>query len=280
MKSGDFIKAFFILFLLSLCLVAEAAEFKLTSRVVVLGAPRLNLILNEEYLITHTLVKARSKGKYSEDVVAFQNLAWNMNEAAYRQLRQEGFSSELNAMSSNADFLKTYSQFFNLLKNTPEYKLILKEVQDYMSESLYEWDTNLEKSVPFMLKYSGFTFNYDVYTYITHPAVGNGRNWGSLMGNKTITFGAWPTFANYFTVYIWHEIIHFYMESDEISHAVNQLLTDNQLRIFFNGGTLTPLEGHKDLMNIMEKNLDRWQEYKKSPTDLNLFVKQIIKLKK
>lgn len=273
MKSGDYIKALCIFLILSLGLVAEAAEFKLTSQVAILGAPKLNLILNDEYLITHTLIKARAYGKYASDVEAFQNLAWSLNEAAYRQLRQEGYSSELKAMSSNADFLKTYSQFFNLLKNTPEYKLILKEVQDYMSESLSEWDTNLEKSAPFMLKHSGFTFNYDVYAYITHPAVGNGRSWHNEKSHH-LTFGTWPKFENYFTVYIWHEIIHFHMESDEVSHAVNQLLTDNELRVFFNGGKLVPLVGHRELMNLMENNLDKWEEYKKSPTDLNSLVKQ------
>lgn len=242
-----------------------------------LGAPKLNLILNEEYLITHTLIRSRANGKYAQNVEAFQNLAWSLNEATYRQLRQGGSNSELHAMSSDADFLESYSQFFNLLKNTSEYKLILKETQEYMAESLTEWDTNLEKSAPFMLKYSGFTFNYDVYAYITHPAVGNGRSWHNVKSHN-LTFGTWPTFENYFTVYIWHEIIHFHMESDKTSHAVNQLLTDNELRVFFNGGAVVPLQGHRDLMDIMEKNLDKWEEYKKSPTDLNSLVKEIINL--
>lgn len=259
---------------MSICLIADATEFTLTSKVAVIGAPRLNLILNEDYLITHTLIKARSRGMYSEDIVAFQNLAWDLDKTMYRQL-QKNAASELNAMSSDAAFLETYSKFFSQLKNTPEYKLVLKETQDYIYESLAEWDTNLEKSTSFMLQYSGFNFNYDVYAYITHPAVANGRMLSKK--EKKLSFGTWPTFKNYFTVYIWHEIIHFHMEFDETSHAVNQLLTDNQLRVFFNGGTLVPLEGHKQLMDIMEKNLDKWEEYKKSPTDLNSLVKKIIK---
>ena len=68
------------------------------------------------------------------------------------------------------------------------------------------------------------------------------------------------------------------MDDDPTSHAVNQLLTDNQLRIFLNGGNLVPLEGHPELMEIMQHNLERWEEYKKAPTDLSTFVNEITKV--
>lgn len=265
-----------IYFILSLCLIANAAEFKLVSKATAVGSPKLTLNLNEDYFITHTLIRARAHGKYSEDVLAFQTLAQNLNKDLYQKLQQDGSNSELQSITSNRDFLNTYSSFFNTLKNTPQYKLILKETKEYLQDSLNEWDHNLQKSTPFVLKYSGFDFSYAVNVYITHPAVGNGRNWGRLTGNKAITFGAWATFSNYFTVYMWHEIIHFHMQTDDTSHAVNQLLTDNELRVYLNPSEkMRPLEGHTALIPLMEKIFPLWEDYKKSPRDLNFLVKKL-----
>lgn len=50
-------------------------DFILESKTDVAGAPTLRLVLNEAYLITHTLTKSTARGKYAEDIVNFKNAA-------------------------------------------------------------------------------------------------------------------------------------------------------------------------------------------------------------
>lgn len=103
------------------------------------------------------------------------------------------------------------------------------------------------------------------------PSAGEAQN----IQEKILSFGAWPIFNNYFTVYIWHEIVHFHINLDDTSHAVNQLLTDNELRVFLNDDKFFPLRGHQNSKDGMKKSLRNWEQYKKSPTNLNVLVKSL-----
>jgi hypothetical protein len=65
------------------------------------------------------------------------------------------------------------------------------------------------------------------------------------------------------------------MAFDDVSHSVNQLLTDNDLRVELGDKSLYPLQGHPALEGTMEKIMPAWQEYKKNPTNLNDFVRSL-----
>lgn len=270
--SHTVLKIICIVILFQSSLFAQAENLSIEADVSLENGPRLKLVLNEEYLITHLLAKKVSaQNLAAKDVIAVQKLALKMDPTTYRQF--QNYKDPSIELTTSPIFLSSFATFFNRIKQTTEYKLIKKQTIDYMNVSLLEWNQNLEKSTVFIKKYSGFNFNYSVTVYITHPAVGNGE--AQNIQEKIIAFGAKPTFNNYFTVYIWHEIIHLQMNLDKTSHAANQLLTDNDLRVFLNGDHLFPLQGHQNLIGIMKKNLKKWAQYKKSPSNLNIFVKNI-----
>ena len=87
-----------------------------------------------------------------------------------------------------------------------------------------------------------------------------------------IGWGSWGHFQNYTTVYLWHEILHLIMELEDVSHAVNQMATDNELRIRLNKTSYPPLEGHDWLKPIMKKILPKWGDYLQSDMNLLEFV--------
>ena len=250
---------------------ANAENYVLEAKTDIIGAPTLRLILSEAYLITYTLSNIFPKARYSKEIIAFQDMAKKLDPSTYQDLISYGNQSP--ELTSTPDFYNKFSDFFNTLIKTTEYNIIKQQTIEYMKVSFAEWKLNLESSTQFIQKYSGFSFNYEAHAYITHPDIGNGRMHSRK--NKILSFGAIPAFKNYFTVYIWHEIIHFHMEPNKINHAVNQLLTDNDLRVYLGGGPLFPLEGHPDLMNIMKNNLGAWEQYKKSPSNLNIFAQEI-----
>lgn len=232
------------------------------------GSPAIDLILDDNYLVLYTLGRSTAQGHLSDDVVKFQDFAWDLNQPLYREIRNLKYGSVEALLQATRE--EEIQNFINILINSDEYKAVRNQTRSYIESSIDEWNKNLEISTAFIKKYSGFDLNKKIRLYITHPAVGNGR-----MQNRNkniISFGAWPTFDNYFTVYVWHEIMHLYMGLDDISHATNQLLTDNDLRVHLNHEALYPLQGHEALKPLMFKLLPWWRAYKKSPTSLNDFV--------
>lgn len=218
------------------------------------------------------MVKSTASGKQEADVVNFQNKAWEISQTEYNKIRKQGGKSP--DVIAGSEFHKAYEDYFNTLITTDEYLKIKEQTLAYMQDSIKEWDHNLERSTSIMSQYSGFSHNNSFNIYMTHPAVGNGQFYPDSA--NVISFGAWPTFKNYFTVYIWHEILHFRMNRDDNSHAANQWLTDNELRVQLNNESLEPLQGHKNLIPIMRKNKDLWEQYKANPTNLNDFAKKMI----
>lgn len=251
---------------------AEVIHFETKSMA---GAPTLDVILDDDYLIMYALSKSKASGQFSEDVVKFQNYAWDLNQPLYRDIRKVKRNVfELVGAAKEEKF----KNFIQVLIQSEEYRTIRNQTISYIESAIKEWNNNLETSSIFVTRYSGFNLDRKVTVFITHPAVGNGAI--QDQNKSVIAFGAWPTFSNYFTVYVWHEILHTYMNFDDVSHAVNQLLTDNDLRVYLNNDNLYPLVGHDFLKKIMDDLMPQWIEYKKSPTDLNSFVKSESKFTK
>lgn len=115
---------------------------------------------------------------------------------------------------------------------------------------------------------TGLQFDESFTVYITHPSMRNGRSWG----NNIISWGCKEAWPNYSVVYIWHEILHTYFDRSEKSHALIELITDNELRAQLSGVTYPPFEGHADLAILKKKLLPQWKKYLKSaPRDIKNF---------
>ncbi|OGY38623.1 MAG: hypothetical protein A2391_03475 [Candidatus Brennerbacteria bacterium RIFOXYB1_FULL_41_13] len=86
----------------------------------------------------------------------------------------------------------------------------------------------------------------------------NGRN---LKGNK-IVWGHAEEWPNYTMVYLWHEILHEYMDNTDLNHALIELITDYELRHQLGGPDYPPFTtGHEYLQKIEEALLPSWKKY-------------------
>ena len=122
---------------------------------------------------------------------------------------------------------------------------------------------------------TGFDFNKTIVVYIVHSSLPSGKTFIFAEG-QPILWGHNDLFENYTTVYLWHEILHTYLGTSQLEHALIQLIADNELRIQLNGGSYPPFEGHAYLLPLMKKVLPLWNEYL-AKTDKN---KSIVEFQK
>jgi len=101
--------------------------------------------------------------------------------------------------------------------------------------------------------------------------------------NQTIVWGHPEEWPNYSTVYLCHEIMHILTNLDpsDITHAVIELMTDNELRIRLNNkGKYFQYPGHKHLRKLEKNILPEWKKYLKKPEkNIFNFIKDLKKKK-
>src|SRR3989344_6381629 len=196
---------------------------------------KLDLVIDEDYLIAHTLSREVSWGKdtgNAEDILAMQARALGLSER-YSYLAKL-FPEEVIGNPFSQWASEELSDAVVALKRTAEYQKILVQTQEYKRRIEQEWDTNLGKSSGFMQEMAALPLDKEYEVFLTHPSLPNGR----YLGHRKIAWGGSTDFDNYNTVYLWHEVLH----DDEnlgtdgdISHAIIELLTDNALRVHLNG---------------------------------------------
>lgn len=219
---------------------------------------KVDFKIDDNYLIVHTLANHGenrfSSGKFKKDIVNFQNMAWEKSKESYSLLTGSPFPG---AVSSKE--IKNLSAFIEYLKNTKEYAQIYQQSLDYRNWIDKKWQANFKKTLAIMEGITGLHFDKPFTVYITHPSLRNGKNWG----DNIITWGCNEKWTNYSVVYLWHEILHSYLDHSDKSHAVIELATDNELRARLNGDKYPPFEGHMNLLALKKKMLPRWRKYLK-----------------
>lgn len=229
---------------------------------------KLNFKIDKDYLVYHTLINTDedrfSSKNYKEDIISFQNYAWNLDKEIYNFLlrRSSGCFLDIKFLTS-FDLNKKFKKFFSKIKKSKVFQIIYKQTQKYLTKSKKEWAENIERTTDIMSELTGIYFKKENKTfdvYITHPSLKNGMNYAHLNLN-IIEFGHYEDFPNYFTIYMWHEILHFYLGSSDLEHAIIELIVDNELRIKLNKGKYPPFEGHKELDSLKQKILPYWRKY-------------------
>lgn len=229
---------------------------------------KLDFIVDENYLIVHTISnhgpKRFSSDKFKKDIINFQNIAWERSKRSYGVLTGSPFPGALSD-----EEVANIPKFINDIKKTEEYKKLYKQTLDYRNWVEKKWQANFKKTLAIMEEITGLQFDKDFTVYITHPSLRNGRNWG----DNTISWGCKEEWPNYSIIYLWHEILHAYFEHSEKSHAIIELIADNELRARLNEIEYPPFEGHKDLLLLKKKLLPRWKKYLKlEQKDIRKFV--------
>ena len=166
---------------LFLCInfLVACSSFKVDERNFVSAdsGPVLEFVIDENYLVAHTLLKMKARGKNSKTALNFQNYAWELDQKKYKKLK--AYKNKKPHYLEDEKFKKEFNFYFKKLKESKEYKKLLRETEDYKLGCVKEWDKNYDKSLDLMRKITklDFKFNKNIKVYITHPAVRNGSVW-------------------------------------------------------------------------------------------------------
>jgi hypothetical protein len=234
----------------------------------------INLILkiNKDYLIYHTLQiliykNIFSSKKYKKDIRNFQKYGEKLNGKMFRLLIGGVCPYDFESKILFKESLKTY---FDKLKQSKYFQKIYQQTENYLKFCQNQWNKNLVKTTQLMFEITGIDFEKENKTfevYLTHPSLKEGHSFFYLtneINRNVIAFGHNEDWPNYFTVYMWHEILHFYWlkpKDENLSHAIIELATDNELRIRLNGGKYPPFVGHEELEKIRRKIYPYWKKY-------------------
>lgn len=221
----------------------------------------LDFVIDEDYLIAHAL---SSPGDYSHEHAGdIGSMRQKMDAISLRAYLFLAISLE-NVIDLSLDQLVHFAEETRAvlaLKETAEYKTVLAQTQEYKERVEQEWDANLERSFGFMQEITGLALDNSYTVFLTHPSLYNGR----YLGNRRIAWGHPQSFENYDTIFLWHEILHDddnLGTSNDISHAIIELLADNSLRVHLNGTDFHPLLGHHNLESIRKRIFDHdWRDY-------------------
>jgi hypothetical protein len=165
----------------------------------------------------------------------------------------------------------------------PAFPVILKQTAKALADVRNEWEHNFFRSSELLAELTGLKLDRHFSVYLTHPATPQGFN--DLRGNIFWTYRL--DFPNYNTVYLWHEIMHYYIDREQkysniLRHSIVELLSDVELRQRLNGGSYLPLVGHPYLQEAETKLLPSWETYvkQKSKKNINHYIAQADKLLK
>jgi hypothetical protein len=160
---------------------------------------------------------------------------------------------------------------------------ILKQTSQALSDVRKEWEHNYFKSHELLADLTGLSLDKTFQVFITHPCAAQGFN--DFRGNIFWTYRL--DFPNYNTIYLWHEIMHYYVDPEHkydepVGHSVVELLTDGALRVQLNGAGYLPLVGHRHLREAETHLLPYWQSYtrQKGKKNINDFIQQADQLLK
>lgn len=230
---------------------------------------RLNFLLDDAYVICHTLYVTQLfhnlEVEVEEDLKRFK-------EAVDTQISEE----EIEALLKVDDILEHESSiladFFSWVKELTEYQVIREQVEDYIQLTQLRWEESYPICLPLMEELTGISFDATFSVFITHPGLGNGYS----QKPQRIFWGGQECWPYYTVVYLWHEILHDYFDYSGTSHAVIQLLTDNELQKKLNGESYPPYEGHPDLIPQMEAYQFDWEVYlMNDEKDIFIFIDQM-----
>ena len=241
---------------------------------------KLDFIIDNATFIAHTLagMNSFSSDDGRSDVVAFQNYAWEVSSELYNVLARPIYAEKLivdygSLLSywKNFDWNELDEYLMNLVKSQ-EYKTIYRQTQEYLSFCSMQWNNNYRVTSRIIHDLTGLPLRDKFTIYITHPCQRNGTSYG----NMKIGWGHKEEWPNYTTIYLWHEILHQYLGSDDIEHAIIQLVADEELPVRLNGGSYPPFVGHEYLVPVMEKILPEWKDYmKRESRDIQKFILQV-----
>lgn len=253
---------------------------------------RLFFQINKLYLLFHSLNLRQPnpfpewvniKDKIWEESLPVSSFFMGRPESAFLETDEKEIKNTLNKFSKEA------IPILEMVKNRKEFKRLISETEEYKKFVFNQWKTNRKKVIKTLEELTGSSLPEKTITVlITHPKLRNGIH---FFGKNIIGWGHSEDWKNYTTVYLAHEIMHDVMVEklgkegrDDTSHAIIELMTDNELRIRLNKKGNYFMEkgqkvGHPYLHNTIEKILPIWKEYlKKKDKKIEEFYEKAAKI--
>jgi len=175
-------------------------------------------------------------------------------------------------------------KIFKSIFKSAEFKRILKQTLNYKKFVEEEWNQNKSFVFQYLEDIIGKNLpNLSVTVNVIHPSLMVGQ---AIPEKNLIIWGHFDDWPNYTTVYLTHELLHilfnyYHIKKNNISHALIELITDNELRIRLNKRGKYFKEdkydiGHPYLRKLEKDILPQWFKYLKTQKkNLILFIKQL-----
>jgi hypothetical protein len=201
---------------------------------------------------------------YFIHLVSYKHIKWAI-ENIY--LKDNPSSSEVQIKKLPKDIQKIFQVIFQ----SPVFKIILKETNQYKNSVKDQWSQNQNFVLNYLEEIIGEKLpNISVPVNIIHPRLKQGR----VNSSRSIIWGHPEDWPNYSIVYLTHELLHivfnyYKIPQKDLSHAIIELISDNELRIRLNQKGKYFKEGrnnigHPHLRKIEKKILPHWSKYLKN----------------
>jgi len=112
----------------------------------------LDFQINQDYLVAHTLVSTDgghfSSEEHKQDIVAFQDYAWEVSGDLYNSIPERTNVEMLLKLGSFSEYAKRVGQlddYFAKLKQSKKFKIIFEQAEKYRQFCESEWNKNYEK---------------------------------------------------------------------------------------------------------------------------------------
>lgn len=246
-----------------------------------------SFVINKPYLLVHAL-KAHQPSPFPE-WEKLENRLWKLAPDAYAFMMGRPEFAFLSVANEDkaAKFLRTIAQDFSRLLDrafrSREFRRLYKETKGYRDFIEKQWQKNREQVFGILEELLGFPVpEMTITVFITHPKLHNGRYFPK---HNVICWGHSEDWKNYSTVYLAHELLHLLLykklKRDDLTHAIIELIADNELRIRLNKGGKYFVEkgkevGHPHLRSMEKKILPYWRKYlKEEKKDIVVFYKKM-----
>lgn len=219
---------------------------------------KLEFRVNPDYTFLHA-INTTQKNEPFIGWAKFTNNIWKQSPEVFYFFA--GAPEYILYSSSIPSLARKTHKILKKIRTSKQYKRLVKETRKYLVFVEKQWQKNENQALRILSEISGFTFPKTTITvFLTHPKLRN----GSVVDDNAIVWGHSEDFKNYTTVYLCHELMHIFTRHDpsDITHAIIELITDNELRIRLNHkGKYFVYQGHKHLKQLESKLLPEWKMY-------------------
>jgi|SRR3989344_3581017 len=232
----------------------------------------LKFKINKYYLLAHTI---KSSTPPFDGWIELPNKLWNISNDAYWFLfnpsAQDKIFAKLDDTGFDVFFVKFKKDFEKILSaafKSKEFSRLHEETKKYLNFLEKEWISKQKIIIATTEEILGEKLpDMSITVLVTHPKLANGM---ALPESNTIYWGHRENWKNYSMVYLMHEALHLILdrklEKKHLTHAIIELISDNELRIRLNGKGKYFKEqeeyiGHLFLRKLVRALLPFWKIY-------------------